>query len=172
MAGTEAIEFQRAEVRIRATAKVASRPVAFAGIGKPQTDKGIPVGSNEREEQVAKDMPMRWSYLGKLGPEGRLDWGGDWSGNVPASGHILPDNNDLLVYLKIREHARKGEYGGAMVDWGAFAIRVNGPELLTILADCYGDLSRVTTNSLAGRYVSYGQSLGTLNYVAFISAEL
>lgn len=117
-------------------------------------------------------MPMKWSYLGKLGPQGQLNWGGDWSGNVPASGHILPDNNDLQVYLKIREHARNGEYCGDMVDWGAFAIKVNGPELLAILAECYGDLSRLTAGSLASRYVSYAQSLGEESYVAFISAEL
>lgn len=117
-------------------------------------------------------MPMKWSYLGKLGPEGKLDWGGTWSGNIPASGHILPDLEDTKVYMKIRDIAREGKFEGDMVDWGAFAIKVNGPELLSVLTSCYGDIEAVNPESLTGRYVSYAKALGADNYVAFLSVEL
>ena len=115
---------------------------------------------------------MRWSYLGKLGPEGKLDWGGTWSGNIPATGWILPDIDDLKIYLKIRDHARNGNYEGLRVDWGAFAIKVNGPELLTVMSECHDDIESVDLESLLARYVSYAKSLGSKKYVAFLSVEL
>ena len=117
-------------------------------------------------------MPMTWSYLGKLGPEGKLDWGGSSTGNIPATGWILPDLDDLKIYLKIREHARNGNYEGKQIDWGAFAIKVNGPELLTVLSECHDNIESVNLESLLGRYVSYAKSLGSKNYVAFVSVEL
>jgi hypothetical protein len=117
-------------------------------------------------------MTMRWSYLGELGPEGRLDWGGSWSGNVPTSGTILPDNEDTSIYLKIREAAQQGLYDGRQVDWGAFAIKVNGPELLAILTACYGDLNSIAPESVPGRYIRYARALGSEKHVAFVSAEL
>ena len=117
-------------------------------------------------------MPMRWSYLGHLGPDGTLNWGGSYSDNISASGHILPDNNDTKVYLKIREHARAGRFEGAQVDWGAYAIKVNGPELLSILQECYGNPEAADPTSLLGQYVAYAQELGADQYVAFLSVEL
>lgn len=117
-------------------------------------------------------MPIRMSYLGKLGPEGKLDWGGSWTGNIPAAGHILPDNNDITIYQNIKEHACRGDYEGDQVDWGAYAIKVNGPDLLNVLSECYGDLRVVDPNSLKGRYVNYAETLGSNHYVAFIATEL
>ena len=115
---------------------------------------------------------MQWAYLGHLGPGGKLDWGGSHSGNIPTSGLILPDNFDSGVDRKIRELARDGEYNGCRVDWGAYAIKVNGPELLAVLASCYGDLDAVRPASVAGQYVAYARNLGETKYVAFVSVEL
>lgn len=79
-------------------------------------------------------MTMRWSCVGRLGPRGALGWGGDWGGNVPASG-TLPDIEDTRVYRQIRGLAQEGQYEGRRVDWGAYAIKVNGPELMSVLTE-------------------------------------
>jgi hypothetical protein len=115
---------------------------------------------------------VRWAYLGKLGPNGLLDWGGGWSGNIPASGYVLPDIEDTRIYLKIRELAQEGAYEGRQVDWGAFAIKVNGSALLSILAECLGDLDEIDPESVLGRHVVYAELLGTEKYVALIATEL
>jgi hypothetical protein len=117
-------------------------------------------------------MAMRWSYIGALGPDGALDWGGTWSGNIPTSGLYLPDWEDLKLYLQIRGHAREGKYGGDQVDWGAYAIRVNGPEMLTILAECYTDLGSVDPESLLGRYIAFARDLGSNEHVALVACAL
>lgn len=117
-------------------------------------------------------MTMRWSYLAKLGPDGALDWGGDDSSGIPASGHILPDLLDTKVYLRIRQLARAGLHDGRDVDWGACAIKVNGPELMQILTDCYDNLADAKPDSLLGRYAAYAKALGLERYIAFLSVEL
>lgn len=117
-------------------------------------------------------MTMRWSYLATLGRDGALDWGGDATSGIPASGHILPDLEETKVYLRIRQLARAGLHEGRDVDWGACAIKVNGPELMQILAHCYDKLEEAKPDSLLGRYRAYARRLGTEKYVAFLSVEL
>jgi len=117
-------------------------------------------------------MPMRWSYLGELGPNGSLDWSGACSGNIPASGYILPDNNDPAIFNTIREHARAWRFEGTQVDWSAYAIRVNGPELLSVLRECYAEMENAYQDSLIGQYFHYAKHLGSNQYVAFMAAEL
>ena len=115
---------------------------------------------------------MRYSFVGALGKEGALDWGGDFSGNIPASHCFLPDWWDTKLYLTIRGYAREGGYEGCQVDWGAFAIKVNGPEMLTILEECYGSMDEVDPKALLGKYADFARKLGTANYVALISTEM
>ena len=115
---------------------------------------------------------MRWSYVGKLGKDGALDWGGDKNGNIPVSGLFLPDWEDTKLYLRIRGYAREGAYEGGQIDWGAFAIKVNGPEMLTVLEECYGRMDAVNPKTLLGRYAAFARKLGTENYVALVSAEM
>ena len=117
-------------------------------------------------------MTMRWSYIGALGKNGALDWGGDDSGNIPASGQFLPDWEDTKLYLRIRDHAREGRYAGKQVDWGAFAIKVTGPEMLSVLEDCYGDLCSLQEDSLLARYANFARSLGPEETVALVSCAL
>ena len=117
-------------------------------------------------------MSMRWSYIGELGADGALDWGGDFSGNIPASGHFLPDWEDLKLYLKIRQHAREGRYHGAQIDFDACAIKVNGPEMLAVLEECYGDPDAADPTSLLGKYVAFAKALGPENCIAFISCAI
>jgi hypothetical protein len=115
---------------------------------------------------------MTWAYLAELGPGGQLDWGGGPSGGIPATGNILPDLNDSDMWMTIIACVREGKYEGRHVDWGASAIKVNGPELLAVLARCYGDLSAKDPNSLIGRYIGFAKELGEDRILAFVAAEL
>ena len=115
---------------------------------------------------------MRWSYVGALGKDGALDWGGNDSGNVPVSGRFLPDWDDTKLYLRIRGYAKEGGCEGRQVDWGAFAIKVNGPQMLTVLEECYGSTDAVDPKTLLGKYAAFARKLGTERYVALISAEM
>jgi len=44
--------------------------------------------------------------------------------------------------------------------WGLFAIKVNGPELLAVLENCYGDLASAPPGSPLARYADFAKSLG------------
>lgn len=115
---------------------------------------------------------MRWSYLANLAPAGKFEWDQHGPCNIPASGYILPDMEDTRIYLAIRDHAQKGRYEGAQVDWGAFAIKVNGPELIEVLEESLGNTEGHHTDTLIGQYASYAHSLGANRYVAFLSVEI
>lgn len=117
-------------------------------------------------------MSMRWSYLAELGPDGALDWGGDNSGNIPVTGKILPDCEDLKLYLAIRSLVREETYEGRWVDWGACALKVNGPQLLTILSNCYGDIAKFAPDGLLARYAAFANALGADKQVALLSVEM
>ena len=80
--------------------------------------------------------------------------------------------DDTRVYLAIRDHAQKGRYDGIQVDWGAFAIKVNGPELIEILQDAVGRTSIQADDNLITKYISYAKFLGSDQYIAFLSVEL
>ena len=115
---------------------------------------------------------MRWSYIGALGKDGALDWGGDYSGNVPASGHYLPDAEDTNLYRWIKRYAEEGAFQGRQIDWGAHAIKVNGPEMLRVLEEAYGSLEEVNPKTILGKYAAFARKLGTENYIAMVAAEL
>ncbi|GAC1586641.1 MAG: hypothetical protein NVS3B5_20630 [Sphingomicrobium sp.] len=115
---------------------------------------------------------MRWSYVGSLGKDDALDWGGNYDGNSPASGHYLPDWDDTKLYLRIRGYAREGAFEGRQTDWGTYALKVNGPELLTILEEAYGSTTGIDPKTLLGRYAAFARKLGTENYIPLISAEM
>ena len=111
-------------------------------------------------------MTMRWSYLGRLGEGSELDWGG--SVPVPA----LPELHETKLYMIIRGLAREWAHEGREVDWGASAIKVNGPEILEILESVYGDLGNVRGSGALAKYVKFARQLGTEGYAALIGAEM
>ncbi len=117
-------------------------------------------------------MPQTWSYLAALGKDGALDWGGDWSGNAPASGYILADFDDSAIWREIVGGIREGRYNGRQTDWGTHAIKVNGPQLLALLTHCFPDAEIASQRTLLGKYVAYARSLGPDNHLAFVAAEL
>ncbi len=87
---------------------------------------------------------------------------------VPA----LPELHETKLYLIIRGLAREGAHEGREVDWGASAIKVNGPEILDILRSVYGDLEKFKPKDTIGKYVRFANKLGSEGYAAFIAAEL
>lgn len=117
-------------------------------------------------------MPMRWSYLGNLGPGEALDWGGANGGNIPASGHILPDIEDTRVYLKICEHARRGNFEGRQVDWDAHALKVNGTELASILMEVFGNEDEIPPDGVISQHLAYARKLGGSKYVALLAVAM
>lgn len=117
-------------------------------------------------------MTMRWSYIGELGANGALDWDGDGTCNIPVSGQFLPDWEDNGLYLHIKQLANSGEFEGKQVDWGAWAIKVNGPEMLGILSHCYGELDAVKPEALLGRYVAFAKELGEDHSIALVACSM
>jgi hypothetical protein len=117
-------------------------------------------------------MPLKWSYIGDLGPNGDLDWGGSSTSNIPRQGPSLPDNEDLAVYLRIKQLVSEGRFDGRWVDWGAVAIKVDGPGILEVLALAHGGMDRLPKTPINAAYVKYAEELGAGNFVAFIALEL
>jgi hypothetical protein len=115
-------------------------------------------------------MTMRWSYIGKLGRDGELNWGGNQYSNVPVP--ALPELHETKLYLIIRGLAREGAHEGREVDWGASAIKVNGPEIMNILQSVYGELENLNQKQTIRRYVEFARQLGSERFAAFIAAEL
>lgn len=114
-------------------------------------------------------MSLRSSFLEPLGPDDKLDWGGDWTCNIPPTGQILPELMDNAVYSAIWRHASKGDYDGRQVDWGASAIKVNGPELISVLG--HDPDETIDPESPLGRYIDVAQKLGPDKYVAFVAFD-
>ena len=77
-------------------------------------------------------------YVGELGADGALDWGGEFGrGNVPQRiGPWFPSrNSDSLRLSRIITD----ELGGRRVDWGAEAARVDVEQLRRFAARFYGE---------------------------------
>lgn len=106
-----------------------------------------------------KGNATRWSYVANLGPNDALDWGGDTTGNIPITGQYMTDFQDTKLYMTISWHAQQGNYEGRAVDWGAEAIKVDGPQILEILEECYGDLEQHNPKSEVGKLASFARKL-------------
>ena len=100
-------------------------------------------------------------------PEGgALDWGGTWSGNTPGREHrLLPDLNGD-AYRVVVQLASKGLYQGRQVDWGAFAIKVDG----TALREVMGLIRDAGPHSRD--YMALAETLAPGEEIALIACEL
>lgn len=113
-------------------------------------------------------VAQRFCYIGELGSSGALDWNASPGGNVPASG-TLPDLEESSIYFKIMELARKGEYHGAIIDWDAYGLKVNGPELNRIMLECY---PAPPDGSVEKKYIDFAASLGPDRYMALVAVAI
>ncbi len=115
-------------------------------------------------------MTQRWAYVGKLGPGEALAWGGDNNGNIPVSGWLKDLHSE--AFWAIMRLADEGHYQGRQVDWGAWALKVNGPELRQVLQRIYGDEKLAAPWPVLASYLALAEELGEARYVAFVAAEL
>ncbi|MDB5670313.1 MAG: hypothetical protein JWO25_1272 [Alphaproteobacteria bacterium] len=113
-------------------------------------------------------MTSCWAYGAPLGAGDALDWGGDWNGNIPRS-NLLPDL-DRDAYSQIVRLAAAGRHGGRQVDWGAWAIRVTGPELRSFILDLYG--ARPAPPEAAELYLRHADSMRDGEVIALVACEL
>ena len=116
-------------------------------------------------------MAMRWSFVGALGAGKKLDWGGPIGGNIPVGG-TLPDIDDTVVYQMIANLASRGEYQGKVIDFDAYGVKVNGPELRHIISECFRDSPGNLDRADIQQYLDYADALGIKKYVAFVAVAM
>lgn len=115
-------------------------------------------------------MTQRWAYVGALGVNGALDWGGTHHGNTPGGGRL--EDLDSAAFWKIVELANQHEFEGRQVDWGAWALKVNGAQLRKVLQMVYGDEALLAPRAPVDSYLALADELGDSQFVALIAAEL
>jgi hypothetical protein len=80
-------------------------------------------------------MTHRDVYIGELGPDGALDWGGDpRTGNVPK--RLGPFILSSGAHDRLLDAIASGKFDGKKVDWGAHAARVTVRQIREFLAAC------------------------------------
>jgi hypothetical protein len=115
-------------------------------------------------------MTQRWAYVGALGPNGALDWGGTYSGNIPTGGRLR--DLDSSAFWKILNLAQEHAYEGRQVDWGAWALKVNGPQLRQVMEAIYGAERLKVPRPPLDSYLALADELGAEQFVALVAAEL
>lgn len=86
-------------------------------------------------------MTFREVFLGELGDDEDLDWGGDpFEGNIPIRlGPLFPPAPAIRhPYDLALEWIECKRLQGQRVDWGASAARICVADLLLFLSQCYG----------------------------------
>jgi hypothetical protein len=114
---------------------------------------------------------MKWSYVGLLGPGDQLDWGRSAGGNIPPSG-TLPDIDNLSVYQTISRHVTEGRYGGQVVDYDAYGLKVNGANLRYIIETCYQSQPEMLGTPVIVQYLAYADKLPSNQFVAFVAVAM
>lgn len=115
-------------------------------------------------------MAQRFSYVGDLGPGNALDWGGSPGGNIPVS--RLAEIHDLELYLAIASLARTGSYGGRLPDWDAYVIKVNGPELKSVLLESFAKRPERLSGEPLTQYLALAERLGSDRFVALAAVAI
>lgn len=116
-------------------------------------------------------MSLKWCYVGELGPGGGLDWGRHAGSNIPTSG-ILPDLDELSIYIKIMHLALDGEYGGGVVDFDAYGLKVNSADLRQIIEDCYRAEPTMLEGPAISQYLEFADNLPAGKCVAFVAVAM
>jgi len=116
-------------------------------------------------------MSMKWSYVGPLGPGGKLDWGRSTGGNIPPSG-LLPDIEDLSVYQMISKLVTDGAFEGQIIDCDAYGLKMNGADLRQIIEASYRSQPEMLTGPVIAQYLEYADSLPPNEFVAFVAVAM
>jgi hypothetical protein len=86
-------------------------------------------------------VTVRSVYVGELGQDGALDWGGSYAiGNVARRmGPFFPGHGARVHPCDVlRDRIASGALAGRQVDWGAVAAKATVAELKAFAHDCYG----------------------------------
>jgi hypothetical protein len=114
---------------------------------------------------------MKWSYVGPLGPGGKLDWGRSAGGNIPPSG-LLPDIEDLSLYQMISKLVTDGAFQGQIIDYDAYGLKVNGADLRRIIEACYQSEPSMLAGPVVTQYLEYADNLPLDEFVAFVAVAM
>src|SRR5258706_288946 len=112
-------------------------------------------------------MAFREVYVGALGRNQKLDWGGDFDvGNVPTRLSPLFPMTGARVhpYTLVLNWINCGRLQGGQVDWGAYAARVTIGDLHEILLTSYG------AGRIPGELMTFAHSLTPFRRYAVIAA--
>lgn len=116
-------------------------------------------------------MSVKWSYIGPLGPGDMLDWGRSGGGNIPRSG-TLPDIEDLTIYQMISGLVTSGRYGGQIIDYDAYGLKVSGADLRHIIETCYQSQPEMLGTPVIVQYLAYADKLPPDQFVAFVAVAM
>lgn len=114
-------------------------------------------------------MTFREVFLGELGDDQDLDWGGDpFEGNIPRRlGPLFPPTPAIRrPYDVALEWIERRRLEGRRVDWGASAARISVAELMLFLSHCYG------TYGIPSDLISFLSSLPTSRLYALVASEI
>jgi hypothetical protein len=117
-------------------------------------------------------MTQRWASVAELGPGRSLDWGGTWSGNTPGSRR--EDQLDSRAFWAVLGWTRENRCEWRQVDWGAWALKVDGPMLRQFLVETYGaeSIEAAVTGSALRTSLDWIDRLKPGEMVAIVAAEL
>ena len=78
-------------------------------------------------------------YIGWLGDDETLDWGGEWSlGNLPnPKSPFFPNGHRAFSLLVDKIEA--GEFTGEKVDWGGSAAAVTKQQIISFMDEHYSE---------------------------------
>jgi hypothetical protein len=113
-------------------------------------------------------MTVRWAYAAQLPSNGTLDWGGNWSGNIPKSG-LLPDLGSE-AHDAVWRLVGSGQFDGKQIDWGSAAIILNGACLREVIGQVYGAAAETTPAAQA--YLAYADAMSANDRVVLVACEL
>lgn len=111
---------------------------------------------------------MTWAFLAELDPHGGVDFKGSLPSPLP-----LPKLMGYGAFGTVLDLAKTGAFEGRQVDWGAWAIKVNGPQLVDVLDQCVKHLQFfMDDGEKIEIYRKFAGEISEGKSVAFVAAEL
>ena len=120
-------------------------------------------------------MTLTWVYIGELGENGALDWGGDPKvGNVPKKMLDLPGGGagGRSPWHLLIDWINAGKLVGQKVDWGSWAARATSAELITFLETCYGADAIGAPRFGVAPVAAFARAMPADKQIALVATEL
>lgn len=112
-------------------------------------------------------MTYRDVYIGELGDDEALDWGGTFErGNAPVRiGPFFPHTARTVPWDLLRRQIDARRLTGERVDWGAVVARVTVDDIRAFAHDCYG-------SEVPAEVAEFVESLEPTRRYALVASEL